>query len=58
MPDMATKKRDGMLMFRASDDERDAMFAAAESLGMSFSVWARVVLLKEAKKVRRQEGDG
>jgi hypothetical protein len=57
---MATKKtgsREGMLMFRASDEERDAMFAAAESLGMAFSVWARMVLLKEARKLKRRDGD-
>jgi len=53
---MATKKtptRDEMVMFRAKTEERDLMFEAAESLGMSFSTWARMVLLKEARKVRR-----
>lgn len=56
MAGMATKKtptRDEMVMFRAKTEERDLMFAAAESLGVSFSTWARMTLLKEARKVRR-----
>jgi uncharacterized protein (DUF1778 family) len=58
MPPMATKKtgpRDEMVMFRAKTDERDLMYAAAESLGMSFSTWARTTLLKEARKLKKQE---
>lgn len=55
MSDMATKKRDEMVMFRASADERALLFAAADSLGISLSDWARMTLLKEAKKLKRQD---
>jgi uncharacterized protein (DUF1778 family) len=58
MAAMATKKtptRDEMVMFRAKTEERDLLFEAAESLGMSFSTWARMTLLKEARKLKKQE---
>lgn len=59
MPDMATKKtpRDVNVIFRCSEHERQTFHEAAERVGISMSDWLRMVALKEARRLKKQDDD-